>query len=163
MDYKKILEAVKAAHPDAIVPTEEGGEYLSVKPEAWLEVAVFLKENENLGFDSLMCITGFDLGAGQPLGIAYNFHSMKHLHKIEIRIMVDRDGGSLPSVANIWRTADWHEREAYDMYGMTFEGHPDHRRMLLPEDWVGHPLRKDYEMPDEYRGIPMPKDKRGWE
>ena len=95
--------------------------------------------------------------------MAYNLHSMDILHKLEVRIEVLREGGSIFSVANIWRTADWHEREVYDLFGINFEGHPDLRRILLPFDWEGHPLLKDYTTPDYYRGIPVPKDKRGWE
>ena len=126
-------------------------------------MAGYLRNDAALAFDSLMCLSGYDEGPDGSLAVIYNLFSMQHKHKLEVRIKVPRDDGSLPSVANIWRTADWHEREAYDLFGMTFEGHLDLRRILLPEDWVGHPLKKDYLTPDYYRGIAVPKDKRGWE
>ena len=69
----------------------------------------------------------------------------------------------IPSIAEIWRTADWHEREAYDLFGIKFSNHPDLKRILLPEDWEGHPLRKDYKTPEYYNGMPVPKDKSYWE
>ncbi len=163
MELSAIQTRVGAAHPAALVPTDEGATYLSVVPEHWADVAQLLRSDEELRFNVLMCLTGYDRGPGEPLGVAYNLHSMHKLHKLEVRIEVPRDGGEIPSVALIWRTAEWHEREAYDMYGITFEGHPDLRRILLPEDWEGYPLRKDYKEPDYYRGIPVPKDKRGWE
>ena len=71
-----------------------------------------------------------------------------------IRVVVDRNDPVIPSVADIWPTADWHEREAYDLMGIRFSNHPDLRRILCPDDWEGHPLRKDYEFPLEYHGIP---------
>lgn len=163
MELAAIQTRVGAAHPDALVPTEEGATYLSVVPEHWADVAQLLRSDEELRFNVLMCLTGYDHGPGERLGIAYNLHSLDKLHKLEVRVEVARDGGQVPTVALIWRTAEWHEREAYDMYGITFVGHPDLRRILLPEDWEGYPLRKDYKEPDYYRGIPVPKDKRGWE
>ena len=163
MEFSEIVQRVGAAFPAAAVPTEETATYLSVAPEHWPAVAEYLKTDPQLRFESLMCLTGYDRWAGQPLGVAYNLDSMEGSHKLEVRIETPRDGGVIPSVAHVWRTADWHEREVYDLYGISFEGHPDLRRILLPEDWVGHPLRKDYETPADYRGIPVPKDKRGWE
>ncbi|MFB0515986.1 MAG: NADH-quinone oxidoreductase subunit C [Candidatus Neomarinimicrobiota bacterium] len=163
MEQSQIIAKVASVHPEALIPTEEEANHIRVIPEHWLVVAQFLRSDPDLHFDSLMCLTGYDPGPGEPLGVAYNLHSMDKLHQLEVRIEVPREGGTIPSVAHIWRTADWHEREAYDMFGVIFEGHPDPRRMLLPEDWEGHPLRKDYTTPDYYRGIPVPKDKRGWE
>ena len=163
MEQSEIAARVGAAYPDALVSTEGEVAHLQLTPEHWLKVAQFLRSDPELHFDSLMCLTGYDKGPGEPLGVAYNLHSMDKLHKLEVRIEVIRDGGTIPSVARIWRTADWHEREAYDMFGIQFEGRPDLRRMLLPEDWEGHPLKKDYQTPDFYHGIPVSKDKRGWE
>jgi len=92
--------------------------------------------------------------------VLYHLSSMIHRHRLMIRVVLPRwkDGaqGSLPevpTVSHLWRTADWHEREGYDLMGVYFTGHADLRRILCPEDWAGHPLRKDYQMPEEYHGI----------
>jgi NADH-quinone oxidoreductase subunit C len=86
----------------------------------------------------------------------YHLFSTALRHKITLKVDVARHGGTLPTVSDIWHTADWHEREAYDFYGMRFENHPDHRRILLPDDWEGHPLLKDYQVQEFYHGIRVP-------
>ncbi len=148
--------------PGAVLESEDES-ILVLAPESWPDIATFLKTADEFYFDSCMCITGVDLGPEQQLEVRYNLHSMKYNHKIEIRIAVDRENPEIPSVALVWRMADWFEREVYDMYGIKFSGHPDLRRMLLPEDWEGYPLRKDYEEPDAYHGIIIPKIKEIWE
>ncbi|MCH7496282.1 MAG: NADH-quinone oxidoreductase subunit C [Candidatus Marinimicrobia bacterium] len=163
MDFAAIVAKVAEANPKALVPLEDEARHMQIKAENWLAVAQLLKADAALQFDSLMCVSGYDKGPDESLGVAYNLHSMTHFHTLEVRIEVSRDGGSIPSVAQLWRTADWHEREAYDLFGITFEGHPDLRRILLPEDWENYPLRKDYVTQDYYHGISVPKDKRGWE
>ncbi len=163
MEFPEIVKQIEAAFPGAAVSVDETARCVLIAPEYWPAVAEYLKTDPGTAFDVLMCLTGYDQGPGEPLGVVYNLHSMGKLHKLEVRIEVIRDGGTIPSVARIWRTADWHEREVYDLFGVTFDGHPDLRRMLLPDDWEGHPLRKDYQTPDFYHGIPIPKDKRGWE
>ncbi len=163
MDLQSIVKSVRGAQPEALVADAAQEEHLELTPDRWREVARHLIDDADLQFDALMCLSGYDEGPEGSLAVIYHLFSMQHKHKLEVRIKVPRDGGSLPSVADIWRTADWHEREAYDLFGMTFEGHPDLRRILLPDDWEGHPLKKDYLTPDYYRGIPVPKDKRGWE
>ena len=92
--------------------------------------------------------------------MVYHFQSFTHRHRSTLKIILSRwkDGISgelpdVPSVTGLWRTADWHEREVYDLSGVWFTGHPNLRRILTSEDWVGHPLRKDYEFPLEYHGI----------
>ena len=133
-----------------------------IEPINWLEVANFLKNNKSLSFNFLMCISGYDKGDGKTYGAAYNFYSILHAHYLEIRIEVE-DGEKIPSISSLWRAADWHEREAYDMMGLVFEDHPNLKRMLLDDDWEGHPLRKEYKEPDYYHGVPVPKDKSYWE
>ncbi len=163
MEFPEIVKQIEAAFPEAAVSTDDTARCVLIAPEHWQAVAEYLKTDPGTAFDVLMCLTGYDQGPEKPLGVAYNLQSMEHRHKLEVRIETPRDNSVIPSVAHLWRTADWHEREAYDLFGVTFEGHPDLRRMLLPDDWEGHPLRKDYQTPDFYHGIPIPKDKRGWE
>jgi len=130
-----------------------------VEPDIWKEISEFLKKND---FDYLMCITSYDLEIDNKLGLAYNFYSTKLKKYQEIRLEFDLNT-EIESVVNIWKTADWHEREAFDLMGIKFINHPDMKRILLPEDWEGHPLRKDYKEPDFYNGMPVPKDKSYWE
>lgn len=118
--------------------------FVVVDAEAIHEVGDFLRRDPDLQFDLLMCLSGVDYGPGKMLGVVYHLASMSWRHKITLKVEVPRQDGVVPTVSDIWRTADWHEREAYDLFGMRFENHPDHRRILLPDDWEGHPLRKDY-------------------
>ena len=155
-DILKILEKI-----DSNISLDEENNSLMVDASVWADVSKELRENKELDFDYLMCITSYDLGS-KKLGLAYNFYSNKIKHSIEIKIEFD-ESIEISSVASIWRTADWHEREAYDMMGILFSNHPDMRRILLSSDWEGHPLRKDYKEPDYYRGVPVPKDKTAWE
>ena len=132
--------------------------FIGLRPDNWLEIAQWLKSDSEILFDSLQCITGTDLGENL-LDSRYNLHSMKYGNLIEIRIAVSRDKPNIPSIEKIWRVGDWFERETYDMYGITFDGHRDLRRMLLPEDWEGFPLRKDYQTQETYHGIIVEKIK----
>jgi len=141
---------------------DQNKDWIQLKPENWFNIAKWLKSEEALYFDSLQCNTGVDLGEG-ILESRYNLHSMKHFHNIEIRIKVPVNKPDIPSVEQVWRIADWFERETYDMFGINFIGHRDLRRILLPEDWEGWPLRKDYEEQETYHGIVVPKVKEGWE
>tara|TARA_Y100001970_G_C14077400_1_gene772792 strand:- start:154 stop:750 length:597 start_codon:yes stop_codon:yes gene_type:complete len=162
------VEENVAGQPELDQTNKEGGlffdeenECIMVNYSIWLDVARELKENKDLDFDYLMCITSYDLGSDN-LGLAYNLYSNKIKHSLEVKVEFNHSI-EVPSVASIWRTADWHEREAYDMMGILFSNHPDMRRILLSADWEGHPLRKDYKEPDYYRGVPVPKDKTAWE
>jgi len=156
--FGKMIEDTFQGSLDA----ELNDSYIQLKPDDWFEIAKWLKSESSLHFDSLQCHTGMDVGENM-LEARYNLHSMTHDHKIEIRIAVSRDKANIPSIEQIWRIGDWFERETYDMFGIIFDGHRDHRRMLLPEDWEGYPLRKDYEVQETYHGIAIPKVKEGWE
>jgi NADH-quinone oxidoreductase subunit C len=85
--------------------------------------------------------------------VAYNLYSIPYDLHLMIKITVPRDNAEVDSLCEIWKTANWHEREVYDMFGLTFKNHPDLRRILLPADWEGYPLRKDYKVQDYYKGI----------
>ena len=163
MIHEKVLKYLRENFPGSIVESEEIPEdFIPIYHENWTEIAAFLRDDPDLRFDSLQCITGVDLGE-EGMDVRYNFHSMTHLHKIEIRISVNRDKPKIPSIEQIWRIGDWFEREVYDMYGIIFDGHRDLRRILLPDDWEGWPLRKDYETQETFHGIVVPKVKEEWE
>jgi NADH-quinone oxidoreductase subunit C len=125
-------------------------------PEVVAEVGGYLRDDPELQFNYLMCLSGVDYGAGKPLGVVYHLQSITLMHQIVLKVELPRTSPSVPSVALIWRTADWHEREAYDLFGIWFEGHPDPRRIFLPDDWEGHPLRKDYVVQEFYHDIRVP-------
>jgi NADH-quinone oxidoreductase subunit C len=135
------------------------------------EVCKFLRDEPRLRFELLNCISGVDYLEPDPkkapkagfephTEVVYHLSSFTHRHRFVLKVMLprwkDNKPGELPavpSVTSLWKTADWHEREVYDLSGVSFTGHPDLQRILLSEDWVGHPLRKDYEFPLEYHGI----------
>ncbi len=113
-----------------------------------------LLHNPALYFDSLSCVTGIDNGeATGTLEVAYNLYSIPYNHHLMVKIELPRDGASVSSVCHLWRTAEWHEREIFDMFGIFVTNHPDLRRILMPADWEGHPLRKDYKQQQYYRDI----------
>ncbi|MBU2446656.1 MAG: NADH-quinone oxidoreductase subunit C [Bacteroidetes bacterium] len=134
------------------------------------DVAYFLRDDERLAFDSLMSLSGLDLADGEKkiledgsfeyvggnLASVYHLHSFNHNHKLTIKVIVPKDNPIIPSVERVWRTADYHEREAYDLFGIFFEGHHNLIRILLPYDWEGYPLRKDYKVPEFYQGMKVP-------
>lgn len=121
------------------------------------KICFYLRDEEGLYFDFLNNIAAVDLKEVGFL-ITYHLTSIPYLHTIVLKVVVanDRDLNQLPeipSVAAVWKTADWHEREAFDLMGIFFTNHPDLRRILLPDDWEGYPLRKDYQDPESYHGI----------
>ena len=130
-----------------------------INSDNWEEISQLIKKND---FDYLMSVTSYDLQIDDMLGLAYNFYSTISRTYLEVRIEFNKET-EIQSVANIWQTANWHEREAFDLMGILFKNHPDLKRILLPEDWEGHPLRKDYKEPEFYNGMPVPKDKSYWE
>jgi NADH-quinone oxidoreductase subunit C len=127
--------------------------WVAVQPAAILDVCRFLHDTPDLAFDCLSNQSGVDYKAKGVIEVVYHLFSFRHRHWIVLKVDVPRDDAVLPSVEGVWKAANWQEREIYDLLGVTFEGHPDLRRLLMPEDWIGHPLRKDFVEPEEYHGI----------
>jgi NADH-quinone oxidoreductase subunit C len=155
VDEKKIYEAIlNRFGEDAVTSYEDEGvspPVVRVQGEKICEVISSLRDDGTLLFDSLMCLSGADMG--DWLEVVYHLHSMEHRHKITVKVVLDREFPQVPSISSIHAVANFHEREAYDLFGIVFSGHPDLRRILLPDDWPGNPLRKDYVYPDSYHGI----------
>lgn len=125
--------------------------FIKVNKDRFYAVMKFLRDDERLKFDYLQLVTGLDYPT--HFCSVYHLYSMPHRHKIAIKADLPRDNPVIDSVEPLWRSADWHEREQFDLMGIVFKGHPDLRRILCPEDWEGHALRKDYVQPEEYHGI----------
>jgi len=158
MTLQEISEKIKSSFPDAIVEAKLEGilsPYLKLAPARISEIAAFLHDDADLDFDYLMCLSGVDLTKGL-LGVVYHLYSMNKKHKLTVKVELPAEKPEVGTVSAIWPTANWHEREAYDMLGIRFLNHPDLRRILLPEDWEGHPLRKDYKVPEFYQGMKVP-------
>lgn len=135
-------------------PTEP---VLLVSPNEIDKISVFLHDNQELQFDSLVLLSGVDEVKANLLSVYYHIESTSIKHKIVLKVVTDRSNPEVNSVTSVWKGADWHEREAYDMYGIKFTNHPDLRRILMPYDWeAGFPLRKDYENPEFYQGMKVP-------
>ena len=167
------LEKLEAALPGAVTGRmlEALDPWIEVAPDRLVDVCRWLKESSDPRFDALECVTAVDWFepdakkaakvAWQPrLELVYHLWSTSARVSLVLKVALPRwkndapgELPEVPSVAGVWRTADWHEREVYDMSGVNFIGHPDLRRILCPEDWEGYPLRKDYEQPLEYHGI----------
>jgi len=118
-----------------------------VRPQDIQGVCRFLRDDPDLAFDFLSDVTGVDrlkLPESSPrFEVVYHLYSLPHKRRLRLKVRVD-EGQRVPTVTGVWPTANWHEREVYDLFGVPFDGHPDLRRILMPDDWEGHPLRKDY-------------------
>ena len=149
--------------------------YVIVDPLEVDKICIYLRDENELQFDSLMNLSGVDDANGEKvksaeggeqgletitggtLSVFYNIESTSLKHKITLRASTSREKPEVVTVTEVWKSADWHEREAYDMYGIVFLNHPDLRRILMPYDWeYGYPLRKDYKNPEFYQGMKVP-------
>ena len=158
-------EAIVALSTDRVDPSVE------VRASDIAAVAAYLKDDQALALDQLCDLTVVDYFEADPkkqksfahephLEVVYQLFSVSHKHRITIKAKLPRWAGDTPgdlpeidTVSHVWAIADWHEREAYDLLGVRFVGHPNLVRILCPDDWEGHPLRKDYEFPLEYHGV----------
>ncbi len=126
--------------PEAVVESNES--WVVVNPDLLLQVAEFLKTTPGLEFNYLSCITGVDYL--DYLEVVYHLTSMHHNHSLVLKVRCDRENPQVPSLYNLWRGADFQEREIFDLLGITFVGHPNLKRLFMWEGFEGHPLRRDY-------------------
>lgn len=144
-----IIAELHERFPSAIVEESfsHGEHTLVIAPEALLKMMEFLRENSYCPFDVLLDLTAVDRSSW--LEVVYLLHSFQHLVRLRLKVRVSAEDPTVPSVTGIFPSANWYEREVYDLFGIRFAGHPELRRILMPEDWVGHPLRKDYPLTEE--------------
>ena len=185
MEFADIHRLLVEQFGDAVTGARADGPepLIEIAPARIVDVARFLRDDPRLDFALLMCLSSVDwdgydatgkgksvaiLGyradgtpetseraASGELAVVYHLYSYTHRHKVTLSARLPRVEPALPTVSEIWPTAAWHEREAWDLMGVVFHGHPDLRRILLEDGWVGHPLRKDYAMPDVWQGVPL--------
>jgi len=172
MTEKEIFERLLEKFKDAIGEFNEEviQPFATIKAAEVEKVCTYLRDNEAFEFDWLSNLSAVHYPHSEEeqaeqkedeLEVVYHLYSFKHNHKMILKTRVPVSNPKIPSVAMLWRTADWHEREAYDLLGVEFTDHPDLRRILLPEDWEGFPLRKDYVTPQTYNNmtVPYPEEK----
>ncbi len=180
--FDEVVDALEAAYPafgDAIerVVVDRGELTLHVRPEKIVEVCRAMRDDAGLRFELCSSVSGVDypdastdpvVGGVRRLHTVYELTSMTYRRRIRLETAVSAENPHQPSVTSVYPTADWQEREAYDMYGIVYDGHPNLTRILMPDDWEGHPQRKDYPLggvPVEYKGaqIPPPDERRTYQ
>jgi NADH-quinone oxidoreductase subunit C len=158
VDVQALADRLRERFPDVV--TARGEVTVVVDPEELTSALTFLRDQSELGFTWLADLSATDWPDREPrFWIAYHLFSMDHGHRVRVKAGLGPDEPHIASVTPIYPTANWLEREVYDMYGVTFDGHPDLRRILMPDDWDGHPLRKDYSLGGvgtQYKGAFIP-------
>jgi NADH-quinone oxidoreductase subunit C len=154
----ELADRLRARHPDVLVAREEVT--VLVSRDELVEKLGELREDRDLSFDFLASVAATDFPGRRPrFWVVYELYSTTHRHRLRVKVGLDEADPRVPSVVPLFPTADWHERETYDFYGIEFQGHPDLRRILLPEGWEGWPLRKDEELggvDTRYKGAFIP-------
>ncbi len=156
MTPQEIVQRVQSKFGAKIVASfvEDKHPRIHINAEDWREIARFLHDDPAIQLDWMQNHAGIDYVADGKMCTEQDLWSFELRHALAAKVFTPRGNPSIPSVADIWPAADWHEREAFDMFGIDFPGHPDLRRILCADDWEGFPLRKDYAFPREYHGIP---------
>lgn len=153
MTQEALQDYILKAYPKlSLEPLAHGLTFIT-PVEALLEFLTFLKKDEALAFDNLMCLTAVD--EIERMDVVYHLSSYRHRHLIGVKAPVKGANPKVPSVTSLWPGANWHEREVYDLFGVVFTGHPDLRRIMMPDEWEGHPMRKQYA---HWNLTPLPDD-----
>ncbi|MFO7448065.1 MAG: NADH-quinone oxidoreductase subunit C [Ignavibacteriaceae bacterium] len=173
-NINEIFTVLKDKFPEAVLNlsnTQPVDPFIEISPLEADKICLFLRDNDEYQFDSLIVLSGTDDANGETknnpeggititggtLSVYYHLESISLKHKVVLKTSAPREKAEVASVAEIWKSADWHEREVYDLIGIVFLNHPDLRRILMPYDWeAGHPLRKDYKNPEFYQGMRVP-------
>jgi NADH-quinone oxidoreductase subunit C len=155
MTINEIHERLQSEFGEAVGPLSEPkvDPFCFVKPEKLVEICRFLKRTPGIEMDFCEDVAGVDYPKRNVIEVVYHLYSYNQRHGIVLKVETDRAKPVAPSIEGVWKAANWMEREIFDILGVTFTGHPDLRRILLPDDWVGHPLRKDYQEAGGYHGI----------
>ena len=156
----KIVDRLKAQRGDAVLTINEyrGELTIVIKKRYITRVCQFLRDDPELCFDSLRDLCGADYyRPDDRFEVVYNLYSLKNKFRLRLKVRVDESDLHVPTVTGVWATANWHEREAYDMYGIVFDGHPDLRRIYMSEEFEYHPLRKDFPLMGIPGSLPLPR------
>lgn len=169
MDFRGIHDRLRAIEAPGLLGADEprekdpevkkdtgrfGDSWVLVDPQQLVSFLDVCRRDESLHFEQLIDLTATDPNAeGEDLWINVQLLSMRHKQRLSIKCLLPKAALQLPSTVPVYRASQWHERECAEMFGISFEGHPDPRHILLPDDWIGYPLRKDYEFPEEYHGV----------
>jgi NADH-quinone oxidoreductase subunit C len=151
---EEIVEKIKSSLGDNILSVETplGDAVVHIAPAVLPKVCEFIKNDPDLDFDYLSNISGVDYldqDREPRFEAVYEFHSIDKNHSVRLRVGMEEENPSVPTISHLWKSADFPERELFDMFGMNVEGHPDLRRLIMPENWEGHPLRRDYSLTTE--------------
>ena len=149
------VDTPRAADPEDKTDKGRAGEaYVLIDPKAAFDFLLAARDDAELAFDILVDLTATDPDAeDENLWLNLHLLSLKYGHRLAVKAMVPKSDPVVPSMVQAHMAAHYHERECSEMFGITFDGNPDPRNILLPDDWVGYPLRKDYEFPKEYHGV----------
>jgi NADH-quinone oxidoreductase subunit C len=156
MNFSETVAYLRAQDAELVsdVVEDRGDPFVVVPAASVARVAELLRDGADTQLDQLSLVSGVDYPDRGEMEVVYHFDSIAKATPFTMKAIVSRDDARVPTLCGLYSTADWHEREVYDLSGVTFEGHPNLVRILCVDDWVGHPLRRDYVWPEEYHGIP---------
>ncbi len=160
MDNQTVVDRLKTRFGDKILESKEfrGELTVVVPPEHIFEVCSFIKKDPDLAYEFLSDLCGIDMYTPERrFGVVYNVLSLKNKHRFRIKTFVEEEEPKVSTVTGVWGAANCHERETFDMFGIVFTGHPDLRRMYMPEDFEYFPLRKDFPLMGIPGSLPLPK------
>ncbi len=169
MDFRGIHDRLRAIKAPGLLGADEprekdpeikkdtgrfGDSWVLIDPQQLADFLHVCRTDESLAFEQLIDLSAVDPAAeDEDFWIIVQLLSLKHKQRLSIKCMLPKSAATMPSTVSVYRASQWHERECAEMFGITFDGHPDPRHILLPDDWVGYPMRKDYEFPTEYHGV----------